>query len=53
MYSVLTVFRSFRVCCVQITGSFVNRDVEGASLFFGDQPWADGVWKTGQASAVS
>lgn len=37
---------------VQITADFINVDVEGASLSFGDQPWAGGEWNIGQASAV-
>lgn len=33
----------------QVHASFMNKDVEGASLWFdGKQQWMDGDWKVGQ-----
>lgn len=34
----------------QIEASFVNEDVEGASLYFSAEPWASGQWNVGQVS---
>jgi len=37
-----------------VHASFINKDVEGASLWFdGKQQWQDGDWKIGHVSAKS